>query len=51
VHAETGTVVLYGVDNLVVVARDGLTLVTTNEKAADLKKLLESLPEPLRSPR
>jgi mannose-1-phosphate guanylyltransferase len=51
VHAETGTVVLYGVDNLVVVTRDGLTVVTTNEKAADLKKLLESLPEPLRSPR
>jgi mannose-1-phosphate guanylyltransferase len=50
-HAETGTVVLYGVDNLVVVARDGLTLVTTNEKAADLKKLLESLPEAVRSPR
>ena len=51
VHAENGTIVLYGVDNLVVVARDGLTLVTTNEKAADLKKLLDSLPESVRSPR
>ena len=50
VHSDTGTVVLYGVDDLVVVSRDGLTLVTTNEKATDLKKLLESLPESLRSP-
>jgi mannose-1-phosphate guanylyltransferase len=44
VHADSGAVVLYGVDNLVVVARDGLTLVTTREKAADLKRLVESLP-------
>lgn len=44
VHADAGTVVLYGVDNLVVVARNGLTLVTTKEKAADLKRLVESLP-------
>ncbi|HET7613630.1 MAG TPA: mannose-1-phosphate guanylyltransferase [Gemmatimonadaceae bacterium] len=44
VHADSGAVVLYGVDNLVVVARDGLTLVTTKEKAADLKRLVESLP-------
>ena len=50
VHAESGAVVLYGVDDLVVVSRDGLTLVTTNEKASDLKKLLESLPESIRSP-
>lgn len=51
VHSEAGTVVMYGVNNLVVVARDGLTLVTTTEKAADLKTLLESLPQSLRSPR
>jgi len=49
VHAEAGTVVLYGVDNLVVVARDGLTLVTTTEKSSDLKRLLDSLPPSLRS--
>jgi hypothetical protein len=36
--------VIYGVDNLVVVVHDGLTLVTTREKAADLKRLVESLP-------
>ena len=50
VHSAIGTVVIYGVDDLVVVSRDGLTLVTTNEKAADLKKLLESLPQSIRSP-
>ncbi|HEU4747663.1 MAG TPA: sugar phosphate nucleotidyltransferase [Gemmatimonadaceae bacterium] len=50
VHAEAGTVVVYGVDNLVVVSRDGLTLVTTTEKATDLKGLLESLPQSVRSP-
>ena len=44
VHVDSGTVVLYGVDNLVVVARNDLTLVTTKEKAADLKRLVESLP-------
>jgi mannose-1-phosphate guanylyltransferase len=44
VHAEGSTVVLYGVDDLVVVARDGLTLVTTRDRSADLKKLIEALP-------
>ena len=44
VHAEGQQVVLYGVNNLVVVAQDGLTLVTTRDRAADLKKLVESLP-------
>ena len=37
-------VVLYGVNDLVVVAQDGLTLVTTVDRSADLKKLVESLP-------
>ena len=44
VQANSGKVVMYGVDNLVVVTNDGLTLVTTREKAADLKRLVESLP-------
>lgn len=48
VHAESGTVVLYGVSDLVVVARDGLTLVTTVERAADLKTLLDALPAQIR---
>jgi mannose-1-phosphate guanylyltransferase len=48
VHADGTSVVLYGVSDLVVVSRDGLTLVTTIEKAADLKTLIESLPPALR---
>ena len=48
VHAEGGTVVLYGVSGLVVVARDGLTMVTTVDRAADLKQLVESLPDGVR---
>ena len=49
VHAEGNTVVLYGVSNLVVVTRAGLTFVTTIEKAADLKKLVEALPPTIAS--
>ena len=48
VHSETGTVVLYGVSNLLVVTRDGITLVTTLEKSHDLKPLLDSLPGSMR---
>ncbi len=50
VHAEGSTVVLYGVDDLVVVAREGLVMVTTRERAADLKTLLDALPPELRGP-
>ncbi|HEX5972250.1 MAG TPA: sugar phosphate nucleotidyltransferase [Gemmatimonadaceae bacterium] len=48
VHAEGNAVVLYGVRDLVVVTRDGLTLVTTVDKASDLKTLIQSLPPALR---
>ena len=48
VHAEGGAVVLYGVSDLVVVCRDGLTLVTTIDHAADLKTLIDSLPPHIR---
>lgn len=48
VHAEDSSVVLYGVSDLVIVARGGLTLVTTADKSADLKKLIDSLPADLR---
>jgi mannose-1-phosphate guanylyltransferase len=44
VHAEHGRVVLYGVQDLVVVTRDGLTLVTTVEKSDALKAMLDALP-------
>ncbi|MGQ0715121.1 MAG: mannose-1-phosphate guanylyltransferase [Gemmatimonadaceae bacterium] len=48
VHAESGTVVLYGVRDLVVVTRPGLTLVTTRDRATDLKSLLDRLPPNVR---
>ena len=48
VHAERGTVVLYGVEDLVVVVRDGVTLVTTVERSDDLKALVDALPPALR---
>lgn len=44
VHAEGRTVVLYGVENLVVVTAPGITMVTTRERAADLKAMLAQLP-------
>jgi mannose-1-phosphate guanylyltransferase len=49
VHAEGPTVVLYGVDDLVVVATNGVTLVTTVDRAAGLKTLLDSLPPEVRA--
>ena len=48
VHAERGTVVLFGVDNLLVVTRDGLTFVTSLERSSDLKPLLDALPGSMR---
>lgn len=43
VWAEGGRVVLFGVHDLVVVRSGGETLVTTRERAPELKRLLESL--------
>jgi mannose-1-phosphate guanylyltransferase len=48
VHAEGNDVVLYGVSDLVVVTRGGLTLVTTTDKSSDLKTLIDKLPQDLR---
>lgn len=42
--AEDGTIVAYGVEDLVVVRAAGLTLVTTTGRAAGLKRLLDALP-------
>ncbi len=44
VHAEGNAVVLFGVNDLVVVTRNGLTLVTTRDRSVDLKGMIESLP-------
>jgi len=48
VHAMYGTVVLYGVHDLVVVTTPDLTVVTTVDRAADLKVLLANLRPDLR---
>jgi mannose-1-phosphate guanylyltransferase len=44
VHSEGPKVVLYGVNDLVVVAKDGLVVVTTVDKSSDLKTLIDALP-------
>lgn len=49
VHAEGSDVVLYGVHDLVVVVRDGLTLITTRDRSSDLKTLLAALPDTVRN--
>ena len=51
VHAEHGQVVLYGVSGLVVITQEGLTVVTTMDRAADLKKLVDALPAEVRDRR
>ncbi|HEX9564146.1 MAG TPA: sugar phosphate nucleotidyltransferase [Gemmatimonadaceae bacterium] len=51
VHAEGSAAVLYGVDGLLVVTLPGITFVTTLERAADLKPLVDALPPDLRVPR
>jgi mannose-1-phosphate guanylyltransferase len=48
VHSERGTVVVYGVSHLIVVTLDGLTFVTSLDRAADLKPLLDALPGSMR---
>ena len=47
VFAQDSDVVLYGVNDLVVVSCSGITLVTTTELASDLKTLLNALPSEL----
>jgi mannose-1-phosphate guanylyltransferase len=48
VHCEEGTVVAYGVSQLLLVCLDGLTFVTTLDRATELNSLLERLPEEVR---
>ncbi len=51
VHAEGGEVVIYGLEGLLVVTLPGLTFVTSLERAADLKPLIDALPPALRQGR
>lgn len=44
VHSEGPAVVLYGVNDLVVVARGDLVLITTIDRSSDLKTLTSALP-------
>jgi mannose-1-phosphate guanylyltransferase len=48
VHAEGATVAMYGVEGLLVVSLPGITFVTTLEKAAELRPLLDALPDHVR---
>lgn len=48
VHAPATKVVMYGVSDLVVVVENGMVLVTTIEKSADLKTLIDALPRGVR---
>ncbi len=48
VHAPGNTVVMYGVSNLVVVVEGDMVLVTTVDRSADLKTLMDALPRGVR---
>ena len=48
VHAENGCVVLYGVSGMLVVAMNGLTFVTSLDRAAEMQPLLNQLPSNFR---
>ncbi len=48
VWSESGATVVDGVSDLVVVTANGVTLVTTRERAAHLKELLQDLPQEIR---
>ena len=50
IYTEGGTVATFGVDDLVVVQCGEITLVTTTERAPDLKRFLEQLPASVREP-
>jgi mannose-1-phosphate guanylyltransferase len=49
VHAEGAAVVLYGVEGLLVVSLPGITFVTTLDRAAELRPLLDRLPDAVRA--
>jgi mannose-1-phosphate guanylyltransferase len=48
VHSERGTVVVYGLSRMLVVTLDGLTFVTSLDRAMDLRPLLDALPGSMR---
>jgi mannose-1-phosphate guanylyltransferase len=48
--AEDGPIVLFGVDDLVVVRSGNVTFVTSRVRSSDLKSLVEALPTHLQNP-
>ena len=48
IHADGGCVVVYGISGMLVVSIDGLTFVTTLDRATELGPLLNALPSALR---
>lgn len=48
VHTESGRVVVYGVNSLLIVSLPGVTFVTSLERAAELAPLFDALPKELR---
>ncbi len=48
VHTESGRVVVYGVNSLLVVSLPGVTFVTSLERAAELSPLFDGLPKALK---
>ena len=48
VHSGHGSVVMYGVSRMLVVTLNGLTFVTTLDRASDLNRLLDALPGSMR---
>jgi mannose-1-phosphate guanylyltransferase len=48
IHAPESTVILYGVNDLVVVVENGTVLVTTTDRSSDLKTLMDALPKSVR---
>lgn len=51
VYADDGPVVLYGVEDLIVVRTRGVTFVTQKALAPELKRLVSELPQGLQNPR
>jgi mannose-1-phosphate guanylyltransferase len=49
VHAEGVPVVLYGLSGMLVVTLEGLTFVTTLDRATELRPLLDALPDEIRN--
>jgi mannose-1-phosphate guanylyltransferase len=50
IYSEGATVAAFGVDDLVIVHSGGRILVTTQERAPHLKRLLDQLPQSVRDP-